>query len=162
MSRREICLVQEHWKAGPSRIYKGLYYVIDHLAERGWDPNPNKYATARPAWRARGPSVKDLAPPQTRTYGSQSSLLLKVVGAPRPPPWSHGGHLETRDTMGFTLFVDAGWKLGRASYGCRSPGSGRWTWLRARPASSNSPASLRRAAGGPRCSSRAAFNGLKL
>jgi hypothetical protein len=58
--------------------YEGLYYAIgSHLT--GWRPNPNLYATAT---SLAGPwsEFKDVAPPETNTYGSQSTLLLKVVG----------------------------------------------------------------------------------
>ncbi len=57
----------------------GLYYVIgSHLS--GWRANPNVYATAQ---SLSGPwtAMKDIAPPETNTYQSQSSLLLKVVGS---------------------------------------------------------------------------------
>ena len=58
--------------------YKDLYYAIGS-ALTGWNPNPNKYATAL---RLEGPwsEFKDIAPPETKTYGSQSTLMLKVVG----------------------------------------------------------------------------------
>ena len=58
--------------------YKGLYYAVGS-ALTGWDPNPNKYATAE---KLEGPwsEFKDIAPPETKTYGSQSTMLLKVVG----------------------------------------------------------------------------------
>ena len=58
--------------------YDGLYYAVgSHLT--GWAPNPNLYATAP---RLEGPwsEFKDIAPPETNTYGSQSTMLLKVVG----------------------------------------------------------------------------------
>ncbi len=59
--------------------YDGLYYAIGS-ALTGWDPNPNKYATAT---SLKGPwsEFRDIAPPATRTYGSQSTLMLKVVGS---------------------------------------------------------------------------------
>jgi hypothetical protein len=59
--------------------YQGLYYVIgSHLT--GWRPNPNVYATAA---SLSGPwsDFHDIAPPEADTYGSQSTFLLKVVGA---------------------------------------------------------------------------------
>src|SRR5208283_1869769 len=45
----------------------------------GWDPNPNKYATAV---RLEGPwsEFRDLAPPLTKTYGAQTGFLLKETG----------------------------------------------------------------------------------
>lgn len=58
--------------------YNGLYYVIGS-ALSGWKPNPNKYTTAK---SLEGPwsEFKDIAPPETNTYNSQSTMLLKVVG----------------------------------------------------------------------------------
>jgi hypothetical protein len=59
--------------------YKGLYYVVgSHLS--GWAPNPNVYATA-PSLSGPWTEFKDIAPPQTNTYGSQSSMLLKITGS---------------------------------------------------------------------------------
>ena len=45
----------------------------------GWNPNPNKYATAK---SLEGPwsEFKDIAPPEKKTYGSQSTMMLKVTG----------------------------------------------------------------------------------
>jgi len=45
----------------------------------GWSPNPNKYATAT---HLEGPwsAFKDISPPDTNTYGAQSTMMLKVVG----------------------------------------------------------------------------------
>jgi len=58
--------------------YKGLYYAIGS-ALTGWRPNPNKYATAS---SLAGPwsEFRDIAPPETNTYGSQSTMMLKVAG----------------------------------------------------------------------------------
>ena len=75
---KEVCLVPAHMEGGAIVHYQGLYYVVGS-ALTGWAPNPNKYATAR---RLEGPwsEFRDIAPPETKTYGSQSSMLLKVVG----------------------------------------------------------------------------------
>ena len=75
---KEMSLVNKHMEGGAIVHYKGLYYSIGS-ALTGWDPNPNKYATAT---SLEGPwsEFKDIAPPQTKTYGSQSTMLLKVVG----------------------------------------------------------------------------------
>ena len=57
----------------------GLYYVVgSHLT--GWKPNPNLYATAP---RLDGPwtPFEKLAPGSPNTYGSQSTMLLKVTGS---------------------------------------------------------------------------------
>lgn len=59
--------------------YNGLYYVVgSHMT--GWNPNPNVYATAS---NLEGPwsEFKDIAPPEKKTYGSQSTFLLKVTGS---------------------------------------------------------------------------------
>ena len=42
-------------------------------------PNANVYATS-PSLEGPWTEFKDIAPPQTKTYNSQSSMLLKVVG----------------------------------------------------------------------------------
>ena len=59
--------------------YKGIYYVIGSQMT-WWNPNPNKYATAT---HLEGPwsDFKDIAPPAMNTYGSQSSMLVKVEGS---------------------------------------------------------------------------------
>lgn len=75
---KEICLIKEPLEGGALVHYKGLYYVIgSHLT--GWNPNPNVYATAE---KLSGPwsSFKNIAPAETNTYGSQSTMLLKVTG----------------------------------------------------------------------------------
>jgi len=75
---KEVCLIPEHLEGGALVHYQGLYYVIGS-ALTGWNPNPNKYATAK---SLAGPwtEFKDLAPPEKNTYGSQSSMLWKVTG----------------------------------------------------------------------------------
>ena len=75
---KEVCLIPLHLEGGAVVHYKGLYYAIGS-ALTGWDPNPNKYATAT---SLAGPwsEFRDLAPPETKTYGSQSTMMWKVVG----------------------------------------------------------------------------------
>jgi len=75
---KEICLIPEHLEGGAVVHYQGLYYVIGSRLT-GWDPNPNQYATAK---SLAGPwsDFKDIAPPDQNTYGSQSTLMLKVAG----------------------------------------------------------------------------------
>ena len=75
---KEVCLFPQHLEGGAVVHYQGLYYVIGS-GLTGWTPNPNKYATAA---KLSGPwsGFKDIAPPETRTYGSQSTMMLKVVG----------------------------------------------------------------------------------
>ena len=67
-----------HMEGGAVVHYQGLYYAIGS-ALTGWNPNPNKYTTAK---SLAGPwsEFKDIAPPDKRTYGSQSTMMLKVVG----------------------------------------------------------------------------------
>ena len=75
---KEMCLIPAHMEGGAIVHYKGLYYAIGS-ALTGWNPNPNKFATAK---SLQGPwtEFKDIAPPATNTYGSQSTMMLKVVG----------------------------------------------------------------------------------
>jgi len=76
---KEMCLIKAPLEGGAIVHYKGLYYAIGS-ALTGWAPNANKYATAT---KLEGPwsEFKDIAPPETKTYGSQSTMLLKVVGS---------------------------------------------------------------------------------
>jgi hypothetical protein len=75
---KEICLIPQHMEGGALVHYKGLYYDIGSSLT-GWRANPNKYATAT---SLSGPwsEFKDIAPPDANTYGSQSTMILKVVG----------------------------------------------------------------------------------
>jgi hypothetical protein len=75
---KEVCLIAEHMEGGAVVHYQGLYHVLGS-ALTGWNPNPNKFATAK---SLAGPwsEFKDLAPPEKNTYGSQSSMLIKVAG----------------------------------------------------------------------------------
>jgi hypothetical protein len=76
---KDVCLINAPLEGGAVVHYKGLYYALGS-ALTGWNPNPNKYATAR---GLEGPwsEFKDIAPPETKTYGSQSTMLLKMVGS---------------------------------------------------------------------------------
>jgi len=59
--------------------YDGLYYVLgSHIS--GWEPNSDVYGIAR---SLSGPwsEITDIAPPDTDTYNSQSTMLLKVTGS---------------------------------------------------------------------------------
>ena len=75
---KEICLIREPMEGGAIVHHDGLYYVIGS-ALTGWNPNPNKYATAK---SLAGPwsEFKDIAPPEKNTYGAQSTMLLKISG----------------------------------------------------------------------------------
>jgi hypothetical protein len=76
---KQMCLIEAPLEGGAIVHYQGLYYAIGS-ALTGWNPNPNKYATAK---SLEGPwsDFKDIAPPETNTYGSQSTLMLKVAGS---------------------------------------------------------------------------------
>ena len=75
---KEVCLIPLHLEGGAVVHYNGLYYAIGS-ALTGWSPNPNKYATAK---SLAGPwsEFKDIAPLETKTYGSQSTMMLKISG----------------------------------------------------------------------------------
>lgn len=75
---KDVHLFHEHLEGGALVHYDGLYYIIgSHLT--GWNPNPNMFATAK---SLAGPwsKFKDIAPPEKNTYGSQSTMLLKIIG----------------------------------------------------------------------------------
>lgn len=76
--KKSICLIHQHLEGLGLVHYRGLYYVLgSHLT--GWGPNPDVYATAK---SLRGPwsQFRNVAPPKTKTYDSQSGYLLKIVG----------------------------------------------------------------------------------
>ena len=75
---KEMCLIPKHMEGGAVVHYNGLYYAIGS-ALTGWRPNPNRFATAT---NLAGPwsEFKNIAPPGSNTYGSQSTMMLKVTG----------------------------------------------------------------------------------
>ena len=75
---KKVSFIQAPLEGGAVVHYGGLYYVAgSHLT--GWRPNPNVYATA-PSLSGPWTGFKDIAPPETNTYGSQSSMLVKITG----------------------------------------------------------------------------------
>ena len=76
---KEMTLVKAHMEGGAIVHYNGLYYSIGS-ALTGWNANPNKYATA-PTLEGPWTEFQDIAPQETKTYGSQSTMLIKVVGS---------------------------------------------------------------------------------
>jgi hypothetical protein len=76
--KEETAFIEAPLEGGALVNYEGLYYMIGS-GLTGWKPNPNKYATA-PALRGPWSEFKDIAPPETNTYGSQSTMLLKIIG----------------------------------------------------------------------------------
>jgi hypothetical protein len=76
---KDMCLIKMAMEGGALVHYEGLYYAIgSHLT--GWNANPNLYATSK---SLEGPwtTFKDIAPPEKNTYGAQSTMLIKVIGA---------------------------------------------------------------------------------
>lgn len=76
---KEMCLIAAHMEGGAIVHYNGLYYAIGS-ALTGWAANANKYATA-PSLSGPWTEFKDIAPPETKTYGSQSTMMIKIVGS---------------------------------------------------------------------------------
>lgn len=75
----QISFVHAPLEGGAIVHYKKLYYVVgSHLT--GWKPNPNVYATA-PNLSGPWSKMTNIAPPETNTYESQSSMILKVTGS---------------------------------------------------------------------------------
>lgn len=74
-----MSLIKTPLEGGAIVHYENLYYCIGS-GLTGWNPNPNKYATA-PSLEGPWSEFKDIAPLETNTYGSQSSMLIKITGA---------------------------------------------------------------------------------
>lgn len=73
-----VAFIQAPIEGGAIVRYEGLYYCLgSHLT--GWWPNANLYCVAD---RLEGPwsEMKHIAHPDTLTYGSQSTFLLKIQG----------------------------------------------------------------------------------
>jgi hypothetical protein len=75
---KETSFIKAPLEGGAIVNYKGLYYLVGS-ALTGWKPNPNKYATSK---SLEGPwsEFLDIAPADSNTYGSQSTMLIKVEG----------------------------------------------------------------------------------
>jgi hypothetical protein len=76
---KDMSFIHAPLEGGAVVHYNGLYYALGS-ALTGWNPNPNKYATA-PSLAGPWSEFRDLAPPETNTYGSQSTMLLKITGS---------------------------------------------------------------------------------
>ena len=137
---KEVCLIALHMEGGAVVRYQGLYYVIGS-ALTGWAANPNRYATAR---SLAGPwsEFRDIAPPETKTYGAQSTLLLQSP-AVKPPPSSSWPTSGSRKISPIRATCGCRSKSAAASCGCPSRGPGPSTSAPAWPASSrNAPPTL--------------------
>lgn len=97
---KNMSLIKARIEGGAIVHYKGLYYCLGS-GLTGWKPNPNKYATAI---SLEGPwtEFKDIAPVETKTYGSQSSMLIKAVGSKKTTViftgdiWKPDAHWDSR------------------------------------------------------------------
>jgi hypothetical protein len=76
---RKVSFLEVPLEGGALVHLNGLYYVMgSHLT--GWHPNPNVYATS-PSLSGPRTEFKDIAPPETNTYGSQPTMMLKIPGS---------------------------------------------------------------------------------
>lgn len=106
---KEVAFIQAPIEGGAIVRFKGLYYMIgSHLT--GWRPNPNVYATAP---RLEGPwsTFEDIAPPETNTYDSQSSTLVKIQGS-RATQVIYVGDRWNPTDLGDSRYVWAPLKIG--------------------------------------------------
>ena len=73
------CFIHSRLEGGAIVKHDGLYYAIGSWMT-GWDANDNMYATAK---SLEGPwsEFENIAPKGKKTYGSQSTMMLKVVGS---------------------------------------------------------------------------------
>jgi len=96
----KVSVVPFNLEGGTLVHYEGLYYLVASLLS-GWSPNPNQYAVAK---SLKGPwsEIKNIAPPEKKTYGSQSTMLLKVVGTEKTSvifmgdQWRPATHWDSR------------------------------------------------------------------
>ena len=76
---KEVALIPHAYEAPAVVKVAGTYYLLgSHLS--GWDTNSNQYATA-PAMAGPWSDFKDIAPPATKTYDSQTAYILPVFGS---------------------------------------------------------------------------------
>lgn len=101
---KAVAFIRQPLEGGALVHYRGLYYMIGSRLT-GWSPNPNEYATA-PALAGPWSPFHQIAPADTKTYGSQSTLMLKVSGS--------------RDTA--VIFMGDMWKP-------RSQWDSRYLWM---------------------------------
>lgn len=75
---KAVSFVRAPLEGGGLVHHDGLYYLIGSKLT-GWRPNPNVYATSK---SLAGPWTEftDIAPPETNTYSSQSTMMVKVAG----------------------------------------------------------------------------------
>jgi hypothetical protein len=76
---RKTCFIKEPMEGGSLVHHDGMYYIVASWMT-GWAANNNQYASA-PKLEGPWSAFKNIAPPATKTYGSQSAFLLSVVGS---------------------------------------------------------------------------------
>jgi hypothetical protein len=95
LSVEKTAFIKTPLEGGAIVHYDGLYYVVgSHMT--GWNPNPNVYATAL---SIAGPwtKFKNMAPPEANNYESQSTMLVKVVGAKKTTVFFMGDIWKPRE-----------------------------------------------------------------
>jgi len=123
---KQTAFINAPLEGGALVHYKDLYYVIgSHIT--GWAPNPNVYATAT-ALEGPWSEFKDIAPPEKKTYHSQSSFMLKVEGSKTTSVilmadwWVHTDHpLKLNDARYIWMPLEIG------DGGLSLPQPGEWT-----------------------------------
>lgn len=75
---KKTSFIKSPLEGGAIVHFKDLYYAVGS-GLTGWSPNANKVATSS---SLSGPwsDFVDIAPPKTKTYSSQSTMFIKVVG----------------------------------------------------------------------------------
>ncbi len=76
---KEVALIPKHYEAPAVVKVAGTYYLLGSRLT-GWNTNPNQYATA-PSMAGPWSDFKDIAPPATKTYDSQTAYILLVFGS---------------------------------------------------------------------------------
>ena len=76
---QEVALIPKHYEAPAVVKVAGTYYLLGSRLT-GWDANPNQYASA-PSLTGPWSEFKDIAPPSTKTYDSQTAFILPVFGS---------------------------------------------------------------------------------
>jgi hypothetical protein len=74
----QVAFIRAPIEGGAIVRHEGLYYCIGSQLT-GWWPNANKYSTAE-SLTGSWSEFRDFAPPESHTFGSQSTNLLRIVG----------------------------------------------------------------------------------
>lgn len=121
--KENVSFIKEPIEGGAIVHYEGLYYIIgSHLT--GWNPNPNLYSSSK---SLRGPwaEFKNIAPPETNTYNSQSTMLLKVKGK-KIQLFSTWVICGNQTSSGTHAIYGCQWKSERGICGCRNQSHLKW------------------------------------